>query len=131
MEIGVRISVDGVESTGYVVQIIEAEPEVTRSPSDIDAIRPETFDVLTPRQREVLYYVAAGLKNQQIADRLSIAERTVRVHVMDIMAGLNVGSSRQLGALALMAGVVTPDQIKAIWRGEKIQFESSEEDADG
>ena len=131
MEIGVRITVDGVETTGYVVQIIEPEPPETRSPLDIDAIRPETFDILTNRERQVLVYLTAGLGNQGIADWLVISERTVRTHVSTILRKLHVRSSRVIGAMALMAGVVTTEQIKAVWRGDKIFPYDVEEDADG
>lgn len=42
-------------------------------------------EILTPRERQVLSLVAKGLSNKQIADRLKMAENTVRVHVTAIL----------------------------------------------
>ena len=47
---------------------------------------------LTPRQISVLQLVAAGYTNTQIAHRLGITEGTVRVHLENIYARLNVSS---------------------------------------
>ena len=38
----------------------------------------ERFDSLTPREKEVLNLVVAGLLNKQIADQLGMSELTVR-----------------------------------------------------
>ena len=38
------------------------------------------YQALTPREREVFVLVAAGLLNKIVADRLHIAEKTVKVH---------------------------------------------------
>ena len=47
---------------------------------------------LTPRQREILQYVAAGLTNDQIARRLAVSPGTVRKHLEHIFARLDVTS---------------------------------------
>ncbi len=47
---------------------------------------------LTPRELEVLRLVAVGHSNREIADRLSISERTVERHVLHILTKLDVGS---------------------------------------
>lgn len=39
--------------------------------------------VLTPRQQEVAGLVAKGMTARQIADRLGIAEQTVKIHIQD------------------------------------------------
>lgn len=47
---------------------------------------------LTQRQREILQYVAVGLGNLQIARRLGLSEATVRKHLENIFARLDVTS---------------------------------------
>lgn len=40
----------------------------------------ERYASLTPREKEIIGFVAAGLTTRQIAERLSLSERTVEVH---------------------------------------------------
>lgn len=60
--------------------------------------KPDTsrFDVLTFREVEVLRYLGDGFSNGEIADQLSIAENTVRVHVHSILKKLNFRSRREV-----------------------------------
>lgn len=53
---------------------------------------------LTRREQEVLPLVARGLSNRQIADALSISERTVESHVASILAKWHLTSRTQLAA---------------------------------
>jgi pimeloyl-ACP methyl ester carboxylesterase/class 3 adenylate cyclase/DNA-binding CsgD family transcriptional regulator len=55
---------------------------------------------LTRREREVLPLVARGLSNRQIADELSIGERTVEGHVANILAKWGMASRTQLAVTA-------------------------------
>lgn len=50
---------------------------------------------LTPREREVLSLVAAGLANKQIARRLGISDRTVKAHLTSVFARLGVEDRTQ------------------------------------
>ncbi len=45
---------------------------------------------LTPRELEVLEHLAEGLTNQQIADRLGLSPRTIKTHVQNLLAKLDV-----------------------------------------
>lgn len=51
----------------------------------------ETFAALTPRELEVLTLLAAGLTNSAIAERLVVSPKTIRNHVSNIFAKLDVG----------------------------------------
>ena len=57
------------------------------------------LDQLTQREREVLALVADGLSNAQIADRLNVAERTIKFHLSSIFGRL--GAKRRTQALAI------------------------------
>lgn len=58
-----------------------------------------TLGVLTPRERELAYEVAAGKANRTIASSLSIGEKTVEKYLTSIYAKLGLTSRAQLAAL--------------------------------
>jgi len=67
---------------------------------EVDALR-ERYERLTPREREVLPLVVAGLLNKQIASELAASERTVKFHRAHIMKKMQAES---LAELVRMAG---------------------------
>ncbi|MBO8192381.1 response regulator transcription factor [Streptomyces oryzae] len=69
---------------------------------------PETLDVLTSRELDVLRLVAGGLSNPEIAETLVISESTVKTHLNRTMAKLDIGSRAQAVVLAYETGLVTP-----------------------
>ncbi len=54
------------------------------------------FEVLTPREREVLTHVVSGMLNKQIAFDLGTTERTIKAHRASIMKKLGVDSLAEL-----------------------------------
>lgn len=63
---------------------------------------------ITGREREVLEQVAQGLSNREIADRLSIAETTVKNHLRNILTKLHLRNRVELAAYAYEKGLVRP-----------------------
>ncbi len=61
---------------------------------------PLAADALSEREQEVLQYVAAGLSNRDIAERLFITESTVKKHLRNILAKLHVQNRVQAALLA-------------------------------
>lgn len=56
---------------------------------------------MTGREREIVRLIAAGASNKEIADRLSITERTVKAHLTNIFRKLGVSSRLHLAIYAL------------------------------
>ena len=63
------------------------------------------FDALTPRERQVLAFVTAGLMNKQIAAELNLSEVTVKVHRGQMMKKLGARSVAELVRMAETLGV--------------------------
>jgi DNA-binding NarL/FixJ family response regulator len=60
---------------------------------------------ITPRERDVLGLVGAGLTNQEIADRLHLGITTVKTHVTSLMTKTGSPNRVRLAMLAVRAGI--------------------------
>ena len=74
---------------------------VERGPDD-------TFDKLTPREKQVLQLVAEGNSNKEIAAILNISSNTVAVHRANLIKALGVHRTADLVVYAIRKGLVTP-----------------------
>jgi DNA-binding NarL/FixJ family response regulator len=66
------------------------------------------LDALTPREREVLALIGAGLSNGEIADRLVLGEGTVKTHVGHVFAKLGLRDRAAAVVFAFDNGLVVP-----------------------
>jgi FixJ family two-component response regulator len=62
------------------------------------------YDQLTPREREVMALIVAGLLNKQIAGKLATTERTIKFHRANIMGKLEAESFADLIRMAERLG---------------------------
>ena len=79
-------------------------------PSRSTAGPPEELDELTPRKREVMGLVAAGLSNGEIAEHLVTSRATAKTHVSRTLLKLHARDRAQLVTLAYETGLVLPRQ---------------------
>ena len=66
----------------------------------------EPIEELTPREYEVLYLLAKGKQNKEIAAELVISERTVKFHISSILGKLGAGNRTEAVTIALQRGLV-------------------------
>lgn len=63
---------------------------------------------LTPRELEVLQFVAHGLSNREIAEELGVSVRTVTTHVRNILDKLHLANRTQAALYAIEKGIAPP-----------------------
>lgn len=82
-------------------------PEITRQVFDmLRSGQLGVTKVLTDREAQVLKLLSRGLSTSQIADRMSISENTVKTHVRNILAKLEVGSRAEAVAKAVQLNLI-------------------------
>ncbi len=64
-----------------------------------------TTEPLTPREKEILKWLAQGASNKVIARGLDVAESTVKVHVQNVLRKLNLSSRVQAAVYAVEHGL--------------------------
>ena len=69
----------------------------------------QALSTLTPRELEILGYLAAGHSNKVIARHLELAESTVKVHVQNLLRKLDLSSRVQAAVYAVQHKVPQPE----------------------
>ena len=62
---------------------------------------------LTPREIEILQYIAEGYLNKQIAAELGISEQTIKNHVTSILRKLNANARTEAVVVAIKQGLIS------------------------
>ncbi|WP_459503587.1 response regulator [Bacillus sp. C1] len=84
-------------------------PKVTPALLGRPAVKEEkkdSFSMLTKREKEVLREITKGRSNKEIAAELHITEQTVKTHVSNVLAKLEVDDRTQAALYAVKHGVV-------------------------
>jgi two-component system response regulator NreC len=71
-----------------------------------EGVNKATVNGLTPREQEVLFVLAEGLSNDEIADKLAISRHTVARHRENVMRKLNLHSRSELVKYAIRKGLI-------------------------
>jgi len=66
----------------------------------------DPYELLTPREREILYLVAQGMTNSEIASKLYISRRTVETHRANLMRKLGLKNQAELIRFAIRRGIL-------------------------
>lgn len=99
--------IDAAVRTAMVGQV-HLDPVVTRRLTQRMVSAEDQLAMLTKRERDILALVATGLSNQEIAEHLTISERTARTHVSNLLGKLHLNSRTQAALLAIKEGLVPP-----------------------
>jgi len=75
----------------------------SRPNKSIDSV----WSKLTPREMEVMQLMGQGARNKEIAEQLVITERTVKIHVGNILNKLSAGNRTEAVAIAMKRGLLS------------------------
>ena len=82
--------------------------EFVRRPPEVARPRPRELDQLTPREAEIMRYVAKGLSNAEIAAQAYVSEPTVKTHIARILMKLGLRDRVQVVVYAYEHGLAQP-----------------------
>ncbi|GAA2797262.1 LuxR C-terminal-related transcriptional regulator [Streptomyces showdoensis] len=99
--------------TGVLRELTEARKHRTESERLVES--------LTPREREVLRCMVAGLGRKAVAERLFLSPHTVRTHMQNVLGKLGVHSTLAAVALARRAGVGPAEEPDAGLAGDVVE----------
>jgi FixJ family two-component response regulator len=91
--------VRGQDLLDAVQKAISSDRDLRKERAEMSGIRTR-FDSLTPREKEVLDLVVAGLLNKQIADELGASELTIKTHRAHVMQKTQADSLAHLVRMA-------------------------------
>ncbi|MBK9711300.1 MAG: response regulator transcription factor [Kouleothrix sp.] len=105
-----------VQELARAIRVVHAgqpylHPEATRHLLQATARPEHPTEQLTGREQAVLTLVGRGLTNRQIADTLTISEKTVSVHVSNMLSKLGLASRTQAALYAARIGLIPAGEL--------------------
>ncbi|MFF3346007.1 response regulator [Streptomyces sp. NPDC002779] len=106
---GVRVVASGeaLLAPSVTRRLITEFSKLSETPRSFSGARAAYGD-LTERETEVLVLIAQGLSNAEIAERLVVAESTIKTHVSRVLVKLGLRDRTQAAVFAYEARLVTP-----------------------
>jgi DNA-binding NarL/FixJ family response regulator len=89
-------------------RLITEFSKLSETPRLVPTGQQATYGDLTERETEVLVLIAQGLSNGEIAERLVVAESTIKTHVSRILVKLGLRDRTQAAVFAYEARLVRP-----------------------
>lgn len=97
---------ESVLASGVTGRVLEWVRDGVDRGNALSVFERQALSLLTPREVEVLAEIGAGANNAEVAQRLFIAETTVKTHVKSLMAKLGARDRVALVLVAQRAGLV-------------------------
>ncbi|WP_405861255.1 response regulator transcription factor [Streptomyces sp. NBC_01515] len=107
---GVRVVAAGeaLLAPSVTKRLITEFSKLSETPRLMQAAQQGTYGDLTERETEVLVLIAQGLSNGEIAERLVVAESTIKTHVSRVLVKLGLRDRTQAAVFAYEARLVRP-----------------------
>ncbi|MFF1564628.1 response regulator [Streptomyces sp. NPDC058293] len=107
---GVRVVAQGeaLLAPSVTHRLITEFSKLSEIPKLPAVVNPGAFGELTERETEVLVLIAQGLSNAEIAERLVVAESTIKTHVSRVLVKLGLRDRTQAAVFAYEARLVRP-----------------------
>ena len=100
--------------------ISEAGPYAERRRREVEALR--RIAMLSPRERQVLGLLSAGLANKEIAQQLQISPRTVEIHRANMMMKLGAGHPAEVVKAWIATGLDEPRGEEPVIEPQRPRF---------